>query len=242
MCSKSKAKSPRCINKGGLIPEIRWANKSILRRPLVIGDSTRCSAIGEGRAEGDLKGGASVIRFVCSKEYAHTAAVRYRPSTRGPIAESRRERRSVLVDCGRRYRTSCAASLRDGEPHGAAGASSDNAGGVEIARSAYAAVVRKDHSGGIRPRSEALTTSSGSDAGCPHRGSQNRGCPRQALLRNQGYRRRVCRYSQGGMFPGLGTNDTANDHYWRRVQPVNATLLVVYRQAFQSPRSSWGVG
>src|SRR5260370_41872868 len=27
-----------------------------------------------------------------------------------------------------------------------------------------------------------------------------------------------------------------------RVQPVNATLRVVYRQAFQSPRASWGVG
>jgi len=29
---------------------------------------------------------------------------------------------------------------------------------------------------------------------------------------------------------------------WWRVQPVNATPLVVYRQAFQSPRSSLGVG
>lgn len=62
--------------------------------------------------------------------------VRYRPSPRRPIAKSRRDRRSVLVDCERGYGTSCAAGLRDGEAHEAAGAGSDNTGRVEIARSA----------------------------------------------------------------------------------------------------------
>ena len=42
--------------------------------------------------------------------------------------------------------------------------------------------------------------------------------------------------------PGPLHNYPANVRFWRRVQPVNATPLVVYRQAFQSPRSSLGFG
>src|SRR6266699_3460242 len=45
-----------------------------------------------------------------------------------------------------------------------------------------------------------------------------------------------------GPHQGPGLRVSGNDRSWWRVQPVNATLLVVYRQVFQSPRSSWDVG